>query len=174
MFKASLIHDQSYYKERRILFFLSATMLVIFVIVFVVGILPFWSKYFLVLLIALILIVEMKFQKSVNKKKDRFFLHLDLNKIEIVDRDNVVIEQFHPERIEKIELKIQFRLLGESITEAVSELKGKTYMQRLDVVEKGKKYTYFFEINSHYMIVQLRKIVDHWKTQQVNFDMIES
>ncbi len=107
-------------------------------------------------------------------KKGKLFLLLDFDSIEVVDRDKKVVAQYHPERVEKIFLKAEFRLFKDSISEAVAEFSGETYMLKIDVVAKGVVNTYHFDIDSHYMIVQLKKIIKHWSTQHVNFELQDS
>ena len=174
MFKAKIIHDRSYYRDRRIILILGALFGIVYVFLMLIEAYFLWLNWLIFILITVSLFLELKYQRRLLKKKGQFFLYLDLNRIEIINGEKKVIKQFHPERVEKILLNVQFRLLGERISEAVSELKGKTFLQRLEIVENGKTYSYFFEMDSHYMIVQLRKVIDHWNTQKVSLELIEN
>lgn len=171
MFKARLINDLEYYEKRRkVLFlsFLSST----FLGPLSVAILPTsfsWTMIFIG--VAGILFfgwMSFRNQKQIDALSLNQKIEIDTHQIGIIAINAQNSRLFSISDIDKIEVKKEYNLTGESMGDIGKELKGNYNQNFITIENDGKRERFDFEVDSNYMLVQMEKIVNSWIENEVN------
>lgn len=174
MFKATLIDNKNYYKNRRFLLLLRIFP-PSFIFLFMLFNYEYFSKWGIILILILFIgtfIIENKILKSLTKIKY-------LNKIEISDSTIVIskkkgelIEKYELESIEKIIVKKEYQIANEKMKDILNEIKRK-YIKNYIIIEKdNKKVRFDFTIDSYYMIEELKKLFAIWEQKAYNIKIV--
>ncbi|NNK89643.1 MAG: hypothetical protein HKO89_03470 [Saprospiraceae bacterium] len=165
MFKAKLIDNKSYYSLRR------KVLLYGFIPNIFIGIIFAFSGITLLysVLIFLIIIAGVIIQHKTNKK----FASTFGNKKIIIDYSSINIEGKKPadnhvfsiDSLDKIIIKESYQMPENSTKDIINEAKGITLKNFIAFTKDGVKTQYDFVVDSHYMLVQLDKIIAVWKNE---------
>ncbi len=172
MFRSKLIEDQTYYRLRR------KQLILNFVAIIPMSLI--WGLYnwqFWILLVGLALYVGAillmrRNQQVMELFAGNKFLELDEEALRVVSKNRKIIETINLESTSSIILKKEYDLYQHSIKDVFSEVvaveKGNSVI--LDV--EGEKRVFLFEIDSHYKLKQLSKIIDCWLQKHYNIERV--
>lgn len=99
-------------------------------------------------------------------------IEIDVNEIRIRSRKGNTQEAFKVENLEKITLQKDYGIPQESMKDMVNEYKGKTKKNYLIIHHENMKRKFDFEIESHYMIVQLNKAIESWNQKGLKIETV--
>ncbi len=165
MFKAKIVENTEYYKlKRRTSVLLGFFILVLILIQQDFG---FWQVLVVITVLIAFFVVEKKWISKMNSMVQKHTLKLDLNGIEVIDKKKNVIKSFIPSVLKQIELVALQALPAYDVGDVRDEFIGPLDKNRIIIDDGNDKYEYEFLIDSHYMLKQLDKIIEHWSNQNI-------
>lgn len=172
MFKAKLIENKNYYSLR--------TKQVIFFLLFSIPIgligsfdkLPIWLVLLILGLFIAAIILMVRNQKQINSVLGNKLIEIDIDEIRIKSKKGIEEETINLNNVEKIFLKDKYSMPQETIKEFGDELKGKAKQNYIILHIDSLKRKLEFEFDSYYMINQLNKLIETWKTKGYTIELI--
>lgn len=164
-FKAPLIDDQNFYAKRR------AVIILNFVSFSLIGLVQFMFDLTVLLGFILMAIMVGSFvylvqaQRAMNKMVAQHFLEADAQEIRILDQQKKLVEAIKVEDLDRIKVDHCFDIAAESLNDIMAELKGQPMKNSISIECQGKRRRLEFLIDSHYMLVQLQKVLKAWREQ---------
>lgn len=170
MFKAKLIENKSYYSFR--------TKQVIFFLLFSIAIgligsfdkLPIWVVLLILGLFTMAIILMVRNLKQINSVLGNKLIEIDIDEIRIKSKKGTAEETINLNNVEKIFLKDKYSMPQETIKELSDELTGKAKQNYIILHKDSLKRK--FEFDSYYMINQLNKLIETWKTKGYTIELI--
>lgn len=89
-------------------------------------------------------------------------IEIDKNEIRIKSKKNNTQEALNPGNMDKIVVPHEFGIAQETMKDVANEISGNPKKNYLIIYQNNKERKFDFELDSHYMIKQLNKIIDHW------------
>ena len=172
MFKAKLIEKESFYKLKReqILYMFIPSILIGLLINFYA--LPIWLIIILVVIYLLLLFLTSKNLKQINAITGNKTIEIKEEEISIKNNNNGERETIHLNHQDKIILKANYALAQETIAEIGKELSGQAKENYLILEQNTKQRRLDFEIETHYMIEQLNKVIQVWEEKGFNIEKV--
>jgi len=162
MFKAKLIEDKSYYS------FKSKGLWISLLSSSVVGTLANVFNFpFLVNIIVIVLLISVIYLQK--KNFDRMAQTVGHSQVEIDEQEirimsnKKLVETIRLSDVDKLVIKEEYKIPGETIKEMHQEMGGKIFDNYIIVHLNEEEKNFDFELDSHYMIIQLNKIIKEWK-----------
>jgi hypothetical protein len=171
MFKAKLIDDVLYYKLRRRNSLISLASAISYGIIIFIFDLPLSYSILILCFFIAVIYIQIRTTRAMLTKLGNHFIELDLNTINILDKKKNILQSFTPAVLDSIHVKSSLELYGENITYLADELKGKTHSNSIEIVDTGQTHTYLFQVDSFYMLEQLKKIIEHWQMQNTHIKL---
>lgn len=169
MFKAKIIKDSSYWTIRRKILITGLFLMPLFFLT--VGEHKF-SFYFGVLYYVTLVVLTFLYRRWYIKLENSLgpeTIVLDLGSITVLNAHKEELIEFIPGIMDNVILKTNFKLDQEkSANDILNEIKGNIQKHSITIIKEDSVFEYFFVIDSHYMIVQLQKVISHWRNQNVN------
>jgi hypothetical protein len=169
MFKASIVEDKKYYKLRSLTIY---TGIVTSALIpqFFFGNLKLNSLWGAIVIFLIIL--EIYFSKKIMNMSLSIFgkrkLFLDLNKIQVFSQKNQLQAEFIPSVVDSITILSDL----DFTTQSIFTIFKKDVSGHEIIIKKGSEvHSYLFEFDSYYMIEQLKKIIKHWKVQNIQIEL---
>lgn len=170
-FKGLLVSDDKKYKKykrRQSWYFILFSILIGSSIHF--GSLPTIWTILLIGVMLMIFILDIKIQRKTNSHiKSK--IELDPDKIVLRDENNAVVESIMLNKDYTLQLNEKYSLLYES--DLKNEIKGDNKTNLIKIAIGGKVRRFDFIIPSHYMLSQLTKVVEAWKKNDFQVDMLQ-
>ena len=172
MFKAKLIDDQNHYHLRRkvLLYGLMPNI--------VVGIIGYYSDIpvLYVILMFIVIVIGLIIQHKTFKMYNATFGDKKI----IIDNHGIRIESKKPEddkiypvaTLNKITIKERYAIPENSTKDIFEEARGKQLKNYIAFKKGGQEIRCDFVVDSHYMLVQLNKIIKEWENQGLNINYI--
>ena len=174
MFKAKLIENESYYKlrSRKILLMLLLWLPIGLIVNFYK--IPVWLTIVTVgtYLLANVLIVRN--QKRLNTMIGNKQIEIDEKEIRIISKKGIQQEIIHLDKVDKLIIQDTYILPQETIREVGREMTGKPKQNYIILEQDSQKRKLDFEVDSYYMIEQLNKLIENWKANGYNIEILNN
>ena len=172
MFKAKIIKDSSYWTLRRKILIAGLFLMPLYFLT--VGEHKF-SLYFGILYYIALVVLTFLYRRWYIKLENTLgpeSIVLDLGSITVLNAQKEELIEFIPGIMDNVVLKTNFKLDQEKNPgDILNEIKGNMQKHSITIIKEDSVFEYFFVIESHYMIVQLQKVLQHWKNQQVKLSI---
>ena len=170
MFKAKIIEDISLYQKLR---------KQIFWVLMPLGLLSLFTNVAQMPLILFIFSCVLLIVALIAVRKKRYiFEHLTADKTFEADKSNLTIKEkgdkivsFSVSELDKIRIKSVVDI-GEGATDLINIAKGNIPTSFMEIEKKGHKERFEFIIESHYMMVQINKLIEEWKANQLQVEVV--
>lgn len=165
MFKAKIMEDADYYQLRR------KHLLILLLPVLPAGILyniydlPSWLIIATVVVYVIIIAFGIRNQKSMSSLLGHRMLEIDADEIRIKTKNGKAVESFSPKSLARISVQDKYTIPHESMSGMTKEVKGKPIVNYISILSDQDERRFDFELDSHYMISQLEKVISGWKNQ---------
>ena len=160
-FKAKLIDDESYYDKRKALLLINLFSLVVLGVLEQVYELNSMLGILYLLGAGLSLAYLVKLQRDMEQQVGNYRLEFDASGLRLLDKSGEVVEQYPIEDVERLKLDHSYQTVtDESLKDMFKTLKGQPARNRIVVHHKDGRRCFEFLIDTHYMVVQLKKVVD--------------
>ena len=162
MFKAKLIDSKEYYKLRSKHLWLS--LLPTIPIAFLTDFYMFstWITALIVVCYILIIAFISKNQRLMSSMIGQNIIEIDATEIRIKTNKGNHQETIILENLDQIVLQSEYGLPQDTIKDIANEASGRPKKNNLIIRQKNEKRKFDFEIDSHYMINQLNKVIHSW------------
>jgi len=165
MFKAKLINNQKYYTLRRKQTWLMLLPSIPIGLMVNYMAFPIWVAILVVASYVALIVYATKNEKLLNAMLGIQTIEMDENEIRIKSKNGVSREVIPLEEIEELKIPGEYGIPQDSMKDFTNELAGKPKQNHLIVKYKNEERKFDFELNSHYMIKQLDKIIDNWSNR---------
>jgi len=170
MFKAKIIEDISLYQKLR---------KQIFWVLMPLGLLSLFTNVAQMPLILFIFSCVLLIVALIAVRKKRYiFEHLSADKTLEADISNLTIKEkgdkivsFSVSELDKIRIKSVVDI-GEGASDLINIAKGNIPTSFIEIQKKGHKERFEFIIESHYMLVQINKLIEEWKANQLQVEVV--
>jgi len=173
MFKAKIVSEDKYYKAKSKIGWLGMVSAVLMAVLIDFENHTYWYYLIVGLLVLTSFYFQYRWGRDLQNEMHKGTIELDLNRIELKDQNKKLVKSFIPATVDYVEIRSRLYLPDYDVGFAGEELTGNYKKNRISIRDKGETYDCTFLIESHYMVNQLTKIIDHWNTQQVNFKIIQ-
>lgn len=170
MFKGALIENNRYYHLRREQVLLMIIPGIFAGLLINFRIFPIWITVILFGIYIYLNIKTFKNQKEMSSMTAKRTIEIDDIEIRIIPKDGTTKEIINLGKIEKISIK--YPSVEASMKELKEEIKGKSKKNFLVITQNNIKRQLEFEISSSYMLVQLTKAIEKWKTKNYPLEII--
>jgi len=172
MFKAKLIDKTEYYKLRskQAILLLLPTIPMALVIHFYA--LPWYVTALAFGVYILTFVLIYKNQKVMDAMKGQKIIEIDNNEIRIKSKKGKPGEIINLGNIDKIILQNDYGIHQETMLDIKNEMIGKPRKNYLIIQHNNEKRKFDFEVDSHYMITQLNKIITRWTNSGLKIERI--
>lgn len=172
MFKAKLIENENYYKLRskQLLLILLPSIPIGFIVNFYQ--ISIWVTILMIGIYIVAIVLMIRNLKQFNSHIGNKQIEIDEEEIRIKSKKGVQEETINLNEIEKIILKDDYSIPQETIKEVGKELMGNTKQNYLILHKNNTGRKLDFEIDSHYMVNQLNKIIESWNSKGFNIEKI--
>lgn len=163
MFKAKLIEKENYYKLRskQLLLMLLPSIPIAFLVQFYQ--IPIWVSVLMIGVYITLFVYILKNQKQINAILGNRIIEMDQNEIIIKSKKGVEEERINLNNVEKIILNDEYKMAQENLKDFGEELRGKAKRNYIILQQNGHKRQLDFEIDSHYKINQINKLIENWE-----------
>ena len=171
MVKGKLIEDINYYKLRskQFLLFVLPSILIGFIVnIFKM---PKWISFVTIALYISVMILAIRNQKKILKLSNKL-IEIDATEIRLKSDKGSLIETIKLENLDKIILKEEYSMPQETMKDLKEEIAGKANMHYLEIFQNGSRKRIDFELNSYYMLEQLKKTIEIWKHNNFNIEYV--
>jgi len=162
MFKAKLISEHNKYQalKRKLWFFLliSAPLAILFVYVDF----PLWLEGIFVVVVLSLFSWMLTTEKSMLNLLNNATIQINEDCIRLISNKKENIETIDLDKVESINVKKDYTLPQETISDIVGEIKGNPIQNFIIIRQSNKDRKLVFEIDSYYMINQLKKLIEIW------------
>ncbi len=172
MFKAKLIENESYYKlrSRKILLMLLLWLPIGFIVNFYK--IPTWLTIVTVGIYLLANVLIVRNQKRLSAMMGNKQIEIDEKEIRIKSKKGIQQESIHLDKVDKVIIQETYSLPQETIREVGREMTGKPKQNYIILELNSQKRKLDFEVDSYYMIEQLNKLIENWKVNGYNVEII--
>lgn len=173
MFKAKLIEREGYYKLRR------RQLLFVVVITFPMGVIvstnsiPLWAILLIIGISIPLLILSLRNRRLIDSILSNRTIEIDTDEIRIKTKKGRITETISLQEVDKLSLLKQYALTQETMKDISQELSGKAIKNKVILQQNGTIRKFDFEIESHYMVNQINKLIEHWQTQGITIEYID-
>jgi len=112
-------------------------------------------------------------QKQINSVLGTRLIEIDEQEIRIKSKNGTQEEVIRLQEVEKLILKQDYSIPQETMKEVGEEIIGHTKQNYLILKKDNQNRQLDFEIDSYYMIEQLNKIIESWKSKGYNIERIK-
>jgi len=164
-FKAKIISNDLYHEYKRLGIFGSIVLSV--GITLSTEILPLGSLAQVVLFVAIAMFSyqSLKMQRTMQNLLNRQRIEITGEAIKTIDQNNIVSEQINICNAKEIIVDDRYTYAEDSAGAFWKMIAKKPLSNNLTIKSKNKEYRYQFLIESHYMAVQIDKIISGWKRE---------
>ncbi len=172
MFKAKLITNKEYYKFRskRLWLILILSIPIAFLANFYVF--PIWSIVIILACHLLIVAITARNHKVMDSMIGQSIIEIEKNEIRIKSQQNNSQEAINPRELDKIVVPSEFGIAQETMKDIGDEISGYPKKNYLILHQNNEARKFDFELDSHYMIKQLDKIIEYWSTNELKIERI--
>ena len=171
MFKAKIIENPTYYSLRRKLLILSTFAMIPLGFVSVSQHFHFIYSLIIFIVFIVFLIFLYKTRIKVEKLVGERNIQISEHSIEILGKSAAIEKSFSIRDADEIIVKEKYQFPEENISEFYKEMKGDNLSNYLIIKTNGKTHKFDFIIDSHYMILQLKKIINFWTEQDITITL---
>lgn len=169
MFKASIVSNMRYYALRRISAILGLIIAPVYGLIWNEDALSLWHW----LLIGLILLIVLRYNYKILQSMRSLFgkerLVLDYDELQVLSAKKEIIERIDIRRADALIVRTDFEMSQEKLSDVFREIfKGRYHFNEIEIRKDDDIRKYKFEFDSYYMIRQLEKITEFWRTQGHN------
>ena len=174
MFKAKLIENESYYKLR------SKGLLLMLLLWLPIGLIvnfykiPIWLTIVTVGLYLLANVLIVRNQKRLSSLVGNKQIEIDEKEIRITSKKGIQQEIIHLDKVDKLIIQDTYILPQETIREVGREMTGKPKQNYIILEQDSQKRKLDFEVDSYYMIEQLNKLIENWKANGYNIEILNN
>jgi len=170
MFKAKIIEDISLYQKLRKQIFWVLMPLGLLSLFTNVAQMPLILFIFsCVLLIVALIAVRKKRYIFENLTADKTF-EADISNLTIKEKGDKIVS-FSVSELDKIRIKSVVDI-GEGASDLINIAKGNIPTSFIEIEKKGHKERFEFILESHYMLVHFNKLIEQWKAQQLQVNIV--
>ncbi|MBK9255503.1 MAG: hypothetical protein IPM42_08455 [Saprospiraceae bacterium] len=172
MFKAGLVENNQYYVwRRRVLMFGFPFALSMG---FTSHILTDLPVYWVILAIITIIIIyfEFRIQKKFKEFQPEKLIEIKDKNIILKNKNGAVIREIQPEKYENIEISLNAKLPDDSFSDLVKNIRDGYSINYIKLSNHKDNVVLNFVIDSFYMIEQLKKTAQHWKSLGYNINLV--
>lgn len=165
MFKAKLIENENYYKLR------SKHLLLMLLPSIPVGLLvnfyqiPIWVTILMIGFYVTTIFLMARNQKQISSVLGNKLIEIDRDEIRIKSKKGTEEETIKLNEVDRIILKDEYSIPQETLKEVGQELTGNAKQNFVILYQDNYKRQFDFEVDSYYMINQLNKLIETWKTK---------
>ncbi|MEM9546780.1 MAG: hypothetical protein AAGA77_12450 [Bacteroidota bacterium] len=172
MFKAKLIENKKYYQLRakQAWLMLIPTILLGLIINFYQF--PTWIIISAVLALVCSYLIMLRNQNALKKLSNQNAVELDEKEIRIRSLRSGTDECFSLDEVDKIIVQEEYGIPQESYTDLTEEMMGLPKENFMIILNKKEKRKIDFEIESHYMLTQLNKVIKNWIQNGVKIETV--
>jgi hypothetical protein len=165
MFKAKVIDGADYYVFRRkqLLLMLLPTLPYAFVVNFFQ--LPMMLSVFAFVGYVLLIVLHLRNQRKLQSLVGNSFLEASDDRLVLKSNKGAELKVFSVANVDRFIAKEKYVLYQENMKEIASEVKGNPTCNYLVLCVGSERVRFDFEVDSFYMIKQLEKLLDLWKTK---------
>ncbi len=173
VFKAPLIVDQAFYKSRQFMQIMSLLMAV------PVGVISNFYEFDVYILIPLLLLFsilfyyQIKMLKKFEAYKASAKVHMDESSIKTFGQDGNIKEELVLDSEYHVIVKERYSLPEQDFRASLNEMAGDHHKSYLIIDKAGEKRKFEFLFESHYMQVQLKKVIQSWRERGVNITAVD-
>lgn len=172
MFKGTLIEDEKYYnlRSKQLLYILLPSIAIGLLVNFYQ--MPIWITvgtiifYFSIMILTSINLKRMV--KMANKK-----IEINSKQIFLKEKNGNLIETITLESSAILKLKDNYKIAQETISDLKEEIKGNVEKHYIIVKQQNQERRFDFEINSYYMLNQLKKVVQQWQKEDYSIEFMK-
>ena len=172
MFKGNLIENQKYYslRNKQLLYMLLPSITIgLFVNFYQMSI---GVTIGAIMLSVVVIFLTLRNQKEIlNVTKKR--IEISQNTIELKEASGKVIETISIDEDAKLILKNDYKMAQETMKDIKEEIKGNIEKHFIVVEINNIQKRFDFTIDSHYMLNQLKKIVQLWQKETLSIEYVE-
>ncbi len=164
MFKGKLIEQAKYYSLRSKQSLIALLLSVMGAIVVNSYSFPIWTILILVLIYVFSFSFLLKYQKSLAKLTEKI-IEISEEKILIKENNGKITETISIDPSDRIKVIAEYKLPQESLKDFQEELEGKMKRNFLIIEKNNHERRFDFEIPTHFMLNQLKKVIKQWQTE---------
>ncbi|MEM7372771.1 MAG: hypothetical protein AAF587_29390 [Bacteroidota bacterium] len=165
MFKATLIENDRYYSLKSKQLLLSLFPLIPMSLLVSIYELPIWLTALIGGLYLLIIFGMFRNYKQIRTILDHKHIEMDAEEIRIRSKNGTQSEVIPLDDIDQLILKDSYAMPQESLKDIGQELIGRMKRNYLILQQREQHRTFNFDIDSHYMLAQLHKIIEDWEVR---------
>ncbi len=166
-FKAKLIEHKRFYTYRRNYMLLQIATLFLFGLTIQIFELPTWLSIVLLIVYVLVVAIGYYYLRRIQKLTDRHTIAMDTDSIKILAKSGDVSEHLDLSKIEGITYSAQYLENNVSVRDSWQEMTGTQQRNYLSIRLGGETHSYDFVPESSYMLVQLEKLMEHFRANGV-------
>lgn len=173
MFKAKVIDDDARYyvfRRKQLFLMLLPTLPYAFVVNFYQ--LPIVLSVFAFVGYVLLIALHLKNQRKLQSLVGNSFLEVSDDKLVLKSKKGAELQVFPVANVDRFIAKEKYVLYQENVKEMASEMKGNATRNYLVLCVGRERFRFDFEVDSFYMIKQLEKLLDLWKTKGMVVDRV--
>ena len=171
MFKAKIIENTNYYLMKR------KYLIIMLIVLFLLGLVSnitlasiYWTPILIIIAVVFSIFLY-KTGKKVTNLTEKRKIHISNNSIEILNNSGEIEKEFKVSEADEIIVKDKYQISDESISDLIKEIKGANLKNYLIIKSKGKTNKFDFLVDSHYMILQMKKIINFWSEQNIKIKL---
>lgn len=172
MFKAKLIENEKYYKLQRKQLFLTILLFIQIYLFVSFYKIPIWVTILIIGIFVATVIFTSRNQKRINSILGNKLIEIDMDEIRINSKNGATEESIKLDEVERMILKNEYSIPQETLKEMGQELTGNIKQNFIILYKDSQKRQFDFEIDSYYMINQLNKLIETWRTKGYKIETI--
>lgn len=172
MFKAKLIENEKYYKLQRKQLFLTILLFIPIYLFVSFYKIPIWVTILIIGIFVATVIFTSRNQKRINSILGNKLIEIDMDEIRINSKNGATEESIKLDEVERMILKNEYSIPQETLKEMGQELTGNIKQNFIILYKDSQKRQFDFEIDSYYMINQLNKLIETWRTKGYKIETI--
>ena len=172
MFKAKLIENKKYYQLRVKQAWLSLIPTIAIGPIANFYQFPAWIFISAVLVCALSSLVVFRILKQMKKLSEQNAIEMNEKEIKIKSLSNGKSERIALDELEKIMIQSEYRIPQDSYKDYGNEILGNPKENYLILCNNETERKIDFEIESHYMLTQLNKLITSWSQTGIKIEIV--
>jgi|GEM_PF-5442551 len=166
-FKAKLIDNDGYYPARRKLMILQLLALFLFGLLIQLIELPTWLRIVTFIIYVVVAGGALYFIRQTQKHIERHTIEIGYDALKILSKKGDVVEQIDLTTVQSLEISAQHPDSTANVQDTIKDLRGQEERNYICVVKQGETHSYEFLPDSHYMVTQLEKLVEHFRAKGI-------
>lgn len=173
MFKAKLIENEQYYglRSKQLLLYLLPVIPLGIVVAFYQ--IPAWLAITAIGIYGLWTILFVRNQRRINSMLGEKLVEIDGEAIRIMSKKGDQEEAINLNDVDKITLKHNYSMAQETMRDIGKELTGNMNRNYVILQHGNKERKLDFEVDSHYMLNQLSKVIKDWESKAYNIVKVD-